>query len=45
MKMTKQEVKDEWKETEGSDGTDYTDASVQAADRIKKNLLRYISIL
>ena len=34
-----------WKECEGSDGTDYTDAAVQAADRIKKNLLRYISIL
>lgn len=34
-----------WKETEGSDGADFTEAAVQAADRIKKNLLRYITIL
>ena len=34
-----------WKEVEGSDGSDYVEQAVQAADRLKKNLLRYISIL
>ncbi len=33
-----------WKETE-SDGTDYTAHAVQAAERMKKNLTRYITIL
>ena len=30
---------------EESDGTDYADRAVQAAERMKKNLLRYITIL
>ena len=30
---------------EESDGTDYTERAVQAAERMKKNLLRYITIL
>ena len=34
-----------WKEAEGSDGTDYVRLAVQSAERIKKNLLRYITIL
>lgn len=33
-----------WKEAEG-DGTDYLPASVQAAERMRKNLNRYFSIL
>ena len=33
-----------WKETE-SDGKDYVECAVQAAERMKKNLLRYISVL
>lgn len=32
-------------EAEPSDGTDYTDCALQAAERMKKNLLRYITIL
>lgn len=32
-------------QTEGSDGTDYTAQAVQAAERMKKNLTRYISVL
>ena len=34
-----------WKDTEGSDGQDYVPLAVQAAERIKKNILRYITIL
>lgn len=34
-----------WKETEGSDGSDYLSLAVQSAERIKKNVLRYITIL
>lgn len=34
-----------WKDTEGSVGLDYVEQAVQAADRLKKNILRYISIL
>ena len=33
-----------WKETE-SDGQDYVEQAVQAAERIKKNLSRYVTIL
>ncbi|MGN0998295.1 MAG: hypothetical protein ACI4PO_01925 [Faecousia sp.] len=33
-----------WKETE-SDGRDYVEQAVQAAERIKKNLSRYVTIL
>lgn len=33
-----------WKETE-SDGRDYVEHAVQAAERMKKNILRYITIL
>lgn len=33
-----------WKETD-SDGTDYTNAAVQAAERMKRNLSRYVTIL
>lgn len=33
-----------WKETE-SDGIDYTDAAVQAAERMRRNLTRYVTIL
>ena len=33
-----------WKETE-SDGTDYVSQAVQAAERMKKNICRYITIL
>lgn len=33
-----------WKEAE-SDGTDYVDQARQAAERMKKNLLRYITVL
>lgn len=33
-----------WKETE-SDGSDYVECARQAAERMKKNLLRYITIL
>lgn len=33
-----------WKETE-SDGKDYLDCAAQAADRIKKNISRYVTIL
>ena len=32
-------------DTETSDGTDYVECAVQAADRMKKNLLRYITVL
>ena len=34
-----------WKEAEGSDGSDYVEQAVQTAERLKKNLLRYIAIL
>lgn len=34
-----------WKDAEGSAGLDYVEQAVQAADRLKKNILRYISIL
>lgn len=34
-----------WRDAEGSDGLDYVEQAVLAADRLKKNLLRYISIL
>lgn len=34
-----------WKDAEGSSGLDYVEQAVQAADRLKKNILRYISIL
>ncbi len=33
-----------WKEN-GTDGTDYVAQAVEAADRMKKNLLRYVTIL
>lgn len=33
-----------WKETE-SDGTDYLDLSLQAAERMRKNITRYITVL
>jgi len=33
-----------WKESE-SDGRDYIELAVQAAERMKRNLLRYITIL
>ena len=32
-------------DTDTSDGTDYVERAVQAAERMKKNLLRYITIL
>lgn len=32
-------------DTETSDGTDYVECAVQAAERMKKNLLRYITVL
>lgn len=34
-----------WKETDGSTGIDYVEQAVQAVERLKKNLLRYIAIL
>lgn len=34
-----------WKENEGSDGSDFAEIAAQAAERIRKNILRYISIL
>ena len=34
-----------WREAEGATGEDYVEQAVQAADRLKKNLARYISIL
>ena len=34
-----------WKDAEESDGKDYALLAVQAAERIKKNILRYITIL
>ncbi len=34
-----------WKETDGTTGTDYVEQAVQAAERLKKNILRYIAIL
>ena len=34
-----------WKEAEGSDGRDYTDHAVAAAERMKKNLTRYITVM
>ena len=34
-----------WKEVEGAEETEYTQLAVQAADRIRKNLLRYFAIL
>ena len=34
-----------WKDAEGSDGSDYVEQAVQTAERLKKNLLRYIAIL
>ena len=34
-----------WTEAEGATGEDYVEQAVQAADRLKKNLSRYISIL
>ena len=34
-----------WKETENSTGENYLEDSLQAVERMKKNLLRYISIL
>ena len=33
-----------WKAAE-SDGVDYIDCALQAAERMKKNLLRYITVL
>lgn len=33
-----------WKETD-SDGRDYVELAVQAADRVKKNLTRYVTVL
>lgn len=33
-----------WKETEESDGSDYTQHALRAVERIRKNILRYISI-
>lgn len=34
-----------WKETEGSDGRDYLEHAVSAAERMKKNLTRYTTVL
>lgn len=34
-----------WKEAEGSDGKDYIAQAIESADRIKKNLRRYFTIL
>lgn len=34
-----------WKKTEESDGTDYLELAVQSAERLKKNILRYVTIL
>ncbi len=34
-----------WKDTDGCVGEDYTECALQAVERLKKNLLRYISIL
>lgn len=33
-----------WKEAEGSDGSDHTQHALRAVERIRKNILRYISI-
>lgn len=34
-----------WKEAEGSDGSDHVQHALRAVERIRKNILRYISIL
>lgn len=34
-----------WREKEGSDGSDYLELAVQSAERLKKNILRYVTIL
>lgn len=34
-----------WKDAEGSDGTDYVQHALQAVERIRKNILRYVTIL
>lgn len=34
-----------WKDHEESDGSDYVSQAVQAAERIRKNILRYVTIL
>ena len=34
-----------WRDTEGENGLNYVDCAIQAAERIKKNLLRYFAIL
>lgn len=34
-----------WKDAEGSNGEDYIDHALQATERIRKNLQRYVSIL
>lgn len=39
------EITAAWKKTEGSDGTDYLELAVQSAERLKKNILRYVTIL
>lgn len=39
------EITSVWKKVEGSDGTDYLDLAAQSAERLKKNILRYVTIL
>lgn len=34
-----------WRDTEGSDGADYIEQALLAAERVKKNLQRYVTIL
>lgn len=34
-----------WKEAEGSDGSDWLEIAIAAAERMKKNLTRYVTIL
>lgn len=34
-----------WKQAEGSDGTDFLEHAVAAAERMKKNLTRYVTVL
>ena len=34
-----------WKQTEGSDGENFVELAVEAAERMKKNLTRYVAIL
>lgn len=34
-----------WKKIEASDGTDYLEQAIQSAERLRKNILRYVTIL